>query len=289
MKPYLVILFSLSTFCLAAQLEFPSLSPKGTVEQKIGLTTISVEYERPTARGRDIFGKLVPYKILWRTGAGNCTKIKFENEVLIDNKKIPAGQYSLFTIPDKQEWTVIFNSDTTLYGTGGYDESKDIIRFKTKAKTTDRYYESFTIDIDITEVNAELNISWEKTRIAFEINTQTNENLKKQVNEQLLSDKVKDPQLLAMGAEYYYFQNKDLETGLKLINKALEIREKSWYYGLKTDLLTKSKKYEEALKTLKIGMDYVKNNPENWTEEQQTSVSKEQEIKKRELLSKIKK
>ncbi len=289
MKSFLVVLFSLFTLCSAAQIEFPSLSPKGTVEQKIGLTTISVEYERPTARGRDIFGKLVPYEILWRTGAGNCTKIEFKNEVLIDGKKIPAGQYSMFTIPGMQEWTVILNSDKSLYGTGGYNESKDVIRFKTKAKTTDRYYESLTIDIDITEANAELNISWEKTRIAFEINTQTDKNLKKLVNEQLLSGKVKDPQLLAMGAEYYYFQNKDLETGLKLINKAIDIEKKSWFYGLKTDILSKSKKFKEALETLKTGMDYVKTNPENWTEEQQVSVSKEQEIKMKELLSEIKK
>ena len=92
-----------------------------------------------------------------------------------------------------------------------------------------------------------------------------------------------------MGAEYYYFQNKDLETGLKLINKALDIEKKSWFYGLKKDILCKSKKFKEALETLKTGMDYVKTNPENWTEEQQVSVSKEQEIKMKELLSEIKK
>lgn len=287
MKFYFTLLLALFTISSVAQIEFPSLSPKGSVEQKVGFTTIAIEYERPTVRGREIFGGLVPYKTLWRTGAGNCTKIKFDNEILINGTKIPSGQYSLFTIPDKQEWTIILNSDTTLYGTGGYDESKDVIRFKTISKTTDRYYESLTIDIDITEVNASLNISWANTRIAFGIDTQTDESLKKMVNEQLLSGKVKDPQVLAMGAEYYYFKNTDLETGLKLVNKALEIKEKSWFYGLKTDILTRSENYKEALETLKLGMDYVKSNPENWTKDQELSVSKEQEIKMKELLNKI--
>lgn len=289
MKVYLILLLILFTYGLKAQTEFPSLSPKGSVEQKVGVTTISIEYERPIARGRKIFGELVPYKILWRTGAGNGTKIKFDDEVLIDNKIIPAGQYSLFTIPDKQEWTIILNSDTTIYGLGGYNQSKDVIRFKTKTKITDRHYESFTLDIDLIEDNAELNISWENTRVTFGIKTQTDKSLMKMVNEEFLSGKVKNPDLLAMGADYYYFLNIELETALKLINKAIGIRKISWYYDLKTDILTKRKQYKEALETLKIGMNYVKTNPENWTKEQQQSVSEEQEIKMTELLNKIKK
>ena len=288
MKTYIVILLMLSSFMLTAQMEFPTLSPKGGFEQKIGFTTISITYDRPIARGRIIFGDLVPYKTLWRTGAGNCTKIKFDTEVVINNKIVSAGEYALFTIPDKSEWTIILNSDASLYGTGGYDINKEVVRFKTKAKTTDRYYESLTIDIDIKDVDADINISWEKTSVAFRIKTQTEERLKKMVNEALLFDKLKDPQQFAMGAEYYYFRGTNLDTGLMLVNKALTLRKSSWYYMLKTDILTKNQNYKEAIETLKIYSQYVKTNPENWDQEQISNNLKEHAIKMEDLLLKIK-
>lgn len=288
MKVYLLLLLLLSTSRLAAQIEFPSLSPKGSIEQKVGIKTISIAYERPIARGRKIFGELVPFGAIWRTGAGNGTKIKFDDEVVIDDIVIPAGQYSLFTIPDKKEWTIILNSDSTVYGLEGYDETKDVIRFKTKVNTTERYYESFTIDIDLIRADSELNISWENTRVTFEIKTQTDKSLMKMVNEELLAGKVKDSDVLAVGADYYYFLNTELETALKLINLAIDLRKVSWYYDLKIDILTSRKQYEEALETLKIEMDYVKTNPENWTEERHQRASEEQERKMKDLLRKIK-
>lgn len=289
MKVYLILLLTLSAFGLVAQTEFPSLSPMASMEQKVGITTISIAYERPIARGRTIFGALVPFGTLWRTGAGNGTKIKFDDDVLINNKVIPAGQYSLFSIPDKKEWTIILNNDDAIYGLGGYDKNRDVIRFKTEAKTSDRYYESFTVDIDLIEANAELNISWENTRVTFPIMTQTNKRLMKMVKEEYLSGKVKDSDILAMGADYYYFLDTELETALKLVNKAIDLKKVSWYYNLKIDILTKKNRYEEALETLKTAMNYIKTNPENWSEEQQERVSKGQETKMKDLLSKINK
>ncbi|HZB13728.1 MAG TPA: DUF2911 domain-containing protein, partial [Chryseolinea sp.] len=219
---------------------------------------------------------------------GNCTKIKFNDNVLIENKVIQAGTYSLFTIPDLQEWTIILNSDTTLYGTGGYDQRNDIVRFPAKAKVTERYYESFTIDIDVIPDNAEINISWEKTNVTFEVKTETDKKIAKMVNEELLPGKIKDPQLLAMGAEYFYFLGRDLETGLALVNQAIDIKSSSWYYALKVDILTKSKKYSEAIETLKLNMAYVKTNPENWSKEELANVLNGQEIQMRDLRGRIK-
>ncbi|WP_396590752.1 DUF2911 domain-containing protein [Allomuricauda sp. R78024] len=288
MKVYLLLLLTLSAVGLVAQTEFPSLSPKGSIEQKVGITTISIAYERPIARGRTIFGELIPYGKLWRTGAGNGTKIKFDDAVVIDDTVLPAGQYSLFTIPDKQEWTIILNSDPTIYGLEGYDKTKDVIRFKTKANISNRYYESFTIDIDLVAANAELNISWENTRVTFEIKTQTDKRLMKMVKEEYLSGNVEDPDLLAVGADYYYFLNTELETALKLISRAIDLRKVSWFYNLKIDLLTKRKQYKEALKTLKTAIDFVKTNPENWTDERRLMVSEAHAIKMKDLLSKIK-
>ena len=289
MRKLLIVVLVLTCVDLIAQVNFPDLSPQGSIRQKVGVTTISVIYERPAARGRKIFGELVPYNKLWRTGAGNCTKIQFDADVLVENKLILAGTYSLLTIPGEQEWIVIVNSDTTLYGTGGYDERKDLARFKTKAQSTSRYYESFTIDIDVVPDNALLTMSWEKTRASFEIKTETEKKVAKMVNDQLLSGKIKDPQTLAMGAEYYYFLGRDLETGLALVNRALDIKINSWYYSLKVDILTKSKRYTEAIETLKLNMAYVTTNPENWTKEQLHNVLEGQELQMRELQSQIKK
>lgn len=289
MKNLVIAILLLTSVDLIAQINFPALSPQGSIRQKVGATTISVIYERPAARGRKIFGELVAYDKLWRTGAGNCTKIKFDEHVLISNKLVRAGTYSLFTIPSEQEWTVILNSDTTLYGTGGYDERKDVVRFRAKSEPTSRYYESFTIDIDVIPDNAELNISWENTRTSFEIETETDKKIAKMVSDQLLSGKSKDPQTLAMGAEYYYFLGRDLETGLALINRALDIKKSSWYYSLKVDILTKSERYAEAIETLKLNMTYVKTNPENWTSEQLDNVLGEQQLQLTELQNKIKK
>lgn len=289
MRKFLVVVFVLSCVDLMAQVNFPDLSPQGSIRQKVGLTTISVIYERPAARGRKVFGELVPYNQLWRTGAGNCTKIRFNEDVLIRNKLIRIGTYSLFTIPSEQEWTIILNSDTTLYGTGGYDERKDVLRFRTKSEPTSRYYESFTIDIDVIPDNAELNISWENTRTSFEIETETDKRIVKMVNDQLLSGKIKDSQALAMGAEYYYFLGRDLETGLALVNRAIDIKTSSWYYSLKVDILIKSKRYAEAIETLKLNMIYLKTNPENWTKEQLDNVLGEQQLQLTELQNKIKK
>lgn len=254
----------LFTFCLQiavtvcfSQTIFPSLSPKGSVEQTIGFTTISVDYERPAARGRKVFGELVKYGNLWRTGAGNCTKIKFSKAVVIDNKNIKQGTYSIFTIPGTDDWTVILNKDTTLYGINAYDATKDIIRFKVKPHSTGRFYESLTIDIDVVPNNAVVYVSWENTQISFPVKTESDKVVNDFVQQHLLTNKSGDPDQYAAGAEYYYFLNKDLDLALVLIDKAIAIKNESWYYRQKVDILELQKKYKEAIDvaTLAISID----------------------------------
>lgn len=245
-----------TTICFS-QSVFPSLSPKGRIEQTVGLTNISVDYERPAARGRKVFGELVKYGNLWRTGAGNCTRIRFSKEVVIGNNNIGAGTYSILTIPGANEWTVILNEDTTLYGISSYDASKDIIRFKVKPYPTERYYESLTIDIDVVPNNAVVYISWEKTRISFEVKTESDKVVNDFVQQYLLTDKSKDSDQYAAAAEYYYFLNRDLDRALVLIDKAIARKNDSWYYRQKIDILELQKKYKEAIDiaTLAISID----------------------------------
>jgi hypothetical protein len=145
----------------------PTPSPEAAFTQQFGDSEIQVQYARPLARGRKIFGGLIPFDSLWRTGAGECTTLKTKEDVIIGSKKIGAGKYSLFTIPSANEWTVILNSDVSMHGTNGYDAQKDVHRFTVKPIKTGRFYESFTIEInDFTpQGSASLNILWENTMV----------------------------------------------------------------------------------------------------------------------------
>ena len=171
MKKLLIInLLSFLALALTAQepaKKSPAKSPEAAFTQQFGGSEIGVAYARPLARGRKIFGGLVPYDSLWRTGASDCTTLKFKEEVIIGNKKMAIGKYALFTIPKADEWTIILNSDTTLHGTNGYNAQKDVHRFTIKPMKTDRFYETFTIEInDFTpQGSASLNILWENTMV----------------------------------------------------------------------------------------------------------------------------
>lgn len=148
----------------AAKKSLPK-SYEAAFTQQFGGSEIQIAYARPLARGRKIFGALVPFDSLWRTGAGDCTTVNLKEETVIGDKKIAAGKYSLFTIPSAGEWTVILNSETTMHGTNGYNVQKDVHRFKVKSEKTERFYETFTIEIN--DINAQgeasLNLIWENT------------------------------------------------------------------------------------------------------------------------------
>ena len=146
-------------------------SPEAAFTQELGTGEIKVAYARPLARGRKIFGGLVPFDSLWRTGASDCTTVGFNEDLTIGGKKMTAGKYALFTIPTADEWTIVLNSDTTLHGTMGYNAAKDVHRFKVKAMKTERLYETFTIELnDITPRGAGfLNLIWENTLVKIPI------------------------------------------------------------------------------------------------------------------------
>lgn len=288
MKTLIIIVFLIPTTNSFSQAIFPSLSPKGRIEQKIGLTNIIVDYERPAARGRKVFGELVKYDKLWRTGAGNCTKIRFSKPVIIDNKKINEGAYSVFTIPSRNEWIVILNKDTALYGETSYDEKNDLLRFKAKTKSTDRYYESLTIDIDVIPNNAMVYIAWEKTQISFQVETESDKVANDFIQQYLLTDKSKDSDEYAAAAEYYFYLNKNLDQALILIDKAIAKKNESWYYRQKIDILEKQKKYKEAIDcaNLAIALDQKRTEWDLKTKQQ----SKEEYKKRIEILkSRLKK
>ena len=177
MKKILVInalcLFSLWVNAQEAIKKSLPKSYEAAFTQQFGGSEIQVAYARPLARGRKIFGGIVPFDSLWRTGAGDCTTLKLKEEVVIGDKKMAVGKYALFTIPSADEWTIILNAETTLHGVFGYDAAKDVHRFKVKPTKSDRFYETFTIEINDINVKGEacLNLIWENTLVKIPLKT----------------------------------------------------------------------------------------------------------------------
>lgn len=140
-------------------------SPAAKVEQKVGETMVTIDYHQPSMKGRAIFGGLVPYGKVWRTGANNATTIEFSKDVTINGKAVKAGKYALFTIPNENEWTIIINSEHDQWGAYKYNEKKDVTRFSAKPAEHNST-EKMTFSID---ENGTVNLDWASTRVSFNI------------------------------------------------------------------------------------------------------------------------
>jgi len=158
----------------SAKLALPQASPAATLQQRVGLTDIEIKYSRPSARGRQVFGDLEPYGVVWRTGANSATTISFSTDVKFGGVDIPAGTYALASIPGKQEWTVILNKATQQWGAYAYDAKNDIARVTTTAVTIRHPVETFTIDLnDLRDDSATLDLSWQHTRVPVKLEFNT--------------------------------------------------------------------------------------------------------------------
>jgi hypothetical protein len=159
---------------VAQQLDLPRPSPKASVSQQIGVTEVEIHYSRPGIKGRTIWGDLVPYNEVWRTGANENTTITFSTPVRIDGKELPAGTYGLQTIPTPSEWTVIFSKDAELWGAFNYKPENDALRVQVKPEAASDVIERmrFTFD-DVTDTSAKVVLRWEKLRVPFTVETDT--------------------------------------------------------------------------------------------------------------------
>lgn len=212
----LLSLISLSMFAQdAGKISFkaPAASPDATLVQNFGESDITVTYGRPSARGRKIFGQLVPFDSLWRTGANDCTVLNLRETVIIGGKKIPTGKYSLFSIPGQEEWTMILNRDATLHGAMGYDPMVDIHRFKVKPEKTERYYETFVIEFGDFNSKGEttLNLLWENTLVKIPLQTIGDFNAMEEIQKRLIDKPEKNADLLFQAASYYYATKRDIQ------------------------------------------------------------------------------
>lgn len=265
MKYLLAILFLVSKVSFA-QIYLPELSPEATLTEKAGYTTFNIRYGRPAARERKIMGELVPYKKLWRTGAGKCSIIAFDQPVVIDNKTIPAGAYALVTIPDEKEWTVMLNSDTSkIYGDPiEYDQKNEVISFKVVSETTDRYYESLSITLDIVRYDAVFLLAWGKTKIFFPIKTLSYEKALSEIRKSIQTHP-NNPESLSQAAWFYYMNNDDPLQILAWLDKALASGDDRWILRQRFDILERMQKYDEAFKSAERAIAFLrKTKPVDW-------------------------
>ncbi|MBD5782155.1 DUF2911 domain-containing protein [Pelagicoccus sp. NFK12] len=216
---------------VSAQLKTPAASPHAVLEQTVGLTEVAVDYSRPSVKGREIFGGLVPYGKVWRTGANQPSKISFSDDVVLGGEKVPAGQYAFYTIPGKTEWTVIIYKSTDLWGSMGYDPKNDLVRFTVKPTKLAQPVESMTFSIDgLRNDGALLQLDWDRTRIAIPMEVPTAEKVMAQIEELRGTPAFEKPNVLFSAGTYYHESGKDLETALEWVSKACELSDRPAYW-----------------------------------------------------------
>lgn len=244
------ILFFLLTISLTAQqnLTLPDVSQHAELMQQVGMTEIKIDYHRPGVKGREVWGKLVPYNQVWRAGANQNTTISFSREVLIDGKTVPAGTYGLHMIPTETDWTIILNKDFRAWGSFFYKEENDLMRFKAKPVSSDfQEWLMYTFD-EVTTNSVIVSLNWEKLKIPFEIEI----DLHKQMLDEMAIQLTGIPGFFWQGwnqaANYCYVNGVELEKGLEWVDHSIGINKNVANSFTKALLLTSLGKNDEASK-----------------------------------------
>ncbi|MBN8651510.1 MAG: DUF2911 domain-containing protein [Cytophagales bacterium] len=239
-----------------AQLNIPPASPDAEFKQQIGFGEVEVKYSRPSSRGRVIFGGLEPYGQMWRTGAHDATTIRFSEAVKLNGNDIPAGTYSLFTIPNQSEWTIIINKIAEMHGTSDYTQEQDLVRFAVKPEKSARYYETFTIEVnDLSKDEAGLFLLWENTQVKLTIKMNVDEKVMAEINDRINVKKEDRASLFFQSSSYYFNNNKDLKQAYAWIQIANNKAQDAAYLQLQAKIEAAMNDYTLALKTLKASTD----------------------------------
>ena len=254
-----------------SQLKTPSASTASEIEQVVGLTEIEVDYNRPSKRGRVIFGNLVPFGKIWRTGANSGTEISFSTDVSINGENINEGTYSIFSIPNEDSWQIIFYSDTDLWSVPrNWEESKIIFQSNFKSNTNNKAVETFSISFeDITNNNVNLVFSWDDTNVIVPVDVPTKSLVEDQIKS-IMGDDPKSSDYYS-AAVYYLQENINLDIALKWMNKAIEMIENPRFFQLRQQslILAANGQYKNAIKVAEKSLelsiqanngDYVKMN-----------------------------
>lgn len=258
----------------APSLKVPILSPATEISQEVALTQVKLTYARPSAKGRKIFGELVPFNEIWRTGANASTKITFAEDVKVAGIPLKAGTYALYSIPGEKEWTMIIHSNLRHRSLAGnvYKQEEDVFRFKATPTKTAGFVETFTIAFtDITTNTANISLSWENTEVKFPIEFDVDSRIAQQVAELEKAEGGMSAMNYFLAAEYNYHNDKDLAKADEWILAALGKSAKNPRFGLlRARILHKAGKKDEALKVIAEANQWAKDaNNANYTEQTQ--------------------
>ncbi len=251
----------LTTSCMGtfgqSQLKLPALSPGAKISQDFSVSNIEISYSRPSMRGRKIFGDVVPYGKIWRTGANASTKLKIGEDLEIAGQKIKAGEYALYTIPNKDKWEVILNTGTGTWTANGYPKDNDVARFMVKSSVVEDVCQTFSINVtDITYTTCKIEILWERTRIVLPVVAHNAENI--EVN---IDKAINHPAQLPyfQSANYYFESDKRMDLAKMYIDKAIEQDPKAFYvWYLKARIEKKLGNKEAAIAAAKKSMETAK-------------------------------
>ena len=280
MKKIIVFLAALLVnFIVEAQVKTPQASPEATVEQIVGLTKVEVNYHRPSIKGRVVFGELVPFGKVWRTGANENTIISFSEDVLIDGKTLSKGKYSLYTLPKADNWEVIFYKTIDNWGTPDtFDEANVALRANAKPMVTDRRLETFSISFGNVDLDsATLELAWEKTYVNLKFEVPTKKAVTANIEKVLAGPTAGD---FFSAGQYYFQSNSDLNKSLELVNKGIAMTKPGedvpfWYLRQKSLIQAKLNDKKGAIESAKLSLvgatkaknnDYIKMNNDSIAE-----------------------
>lgn len=214
-----------------AQITKPPMSPRAVLEQEVGLGKITIDYGRPSLRGREMIGVVEKYGVVWRTGANACTKITLTDDAEVGGEALKAGTYGLYTIPGEETWTVIFSNQANLWGAGGYDPAQDAARVDVKATRLASPHETLTIDLQGFHANgADLVIAWENVSISVPVKVDTDTRVMQEIDEKVRNAKGEVSARTYFDAAMYLYEKKEnLADAEAWMDKAVEMQPQAWW------------------------------------------------------------
>jgi len=240
----LAVIALLASVTAFADLDLPRPSPFAKITQTVGLTDITVDYSSPGVKGRKIWGALVPYDQVWRTGANKATKVTFSQDVTVGDTAVPAGSYAFFAIPGATTWTLILNKDFNQGGAFNYKKELDVARVQVKPQAIPMRERLAYLVSNFTDTTASLDLEWEKIRVSLPIKLNTE--AQATANIAGATDGAWVP--FNQAARYMLETKKDFDAGLKLVDTSLSLKEHWFNTWTKASLLAAKKDYAQAYK-----------------------------------------
>jgi hypothetical protein len=237
------------------ELNIPRVSQRGTVTQRIGLTDITINYHRPAVGGREIWGKIVPYGKVWRAGANENTTIAFTDDVTVEGKPLVAGTYGLHTMPDKDQWTIIFSKNSTSWGSFSYDEKEDALRVTVKPHPAEMFEQlAYTFE-DVKPDSAVATLRWEKLAVPFQIGVDVKAVVLRSIKNELRNVGGFTWAGFDEAAQWCLDNNYELEQALKWEDQSIQGEPRFENWESKSRILTAMGKKDDADKALATALE----------------------------------